>query len=258
MTCLVVLLSSSSVAGADCPVGDFPVQWASPPHTRTRGALLDAMQELTLTQAEAEELRVWKSGRAAENKDRSSLSCVDYVQENGLSLAPDADGEWNWHGVSWESSQFVRDCIAMYLVGRAKPARHDCLAGFEMSPTTASELPSTLGLIGSSVEERGMSMTKSLPVWAPDTKFSLQGPHETRRQTTRRCLRRGSLRHHCVRRLRRRWLPGSPAFHTGHLGGHLRGASHGGALAQDSFGDAVARLHDETRSSVNRDSATAG
>jgi hypothetical protein len=68
--------------------------------------------------------------------------------------------------------------LRLYLVGRAKPARHDCLAGFELSPSTASELPSTLGLIVSSVEERGMSTTESLPIWAPDMKFSLEGSHE--------------------------------------------------------------------------------
>jgi hypothetical protein len=134
------------------------------------------MQKLTLTQAEADELGVWNTGQAS--ADRSSLSCVDYVRENEPAFVPDADGEWNWHGASWRSSQFVRDCIAMYLVGRAKPARHDCLAGFELSPSTARELPSTLGLIVSSVEERGMSTTKSLPVWAPDMKFSLEGSHE--------------------------------------------------------------------------------
>jgi hypothetical protein len=110
MICLVVLLWSGSVAGVDCPVGDFPVQWASPPHTPMPGELLDAMQKLTLTEAEAEELRVWNTGRA--NGDRSSLSCVDYLRENEPSLAPDADGEWNWHGASWKSSQFVRGCIA--------------------------------------------------------------------------------------------------------------------------------------------------
>jgi FG-GAP repeat len=167
------LESRSVVAYEACPSGHFQVRWTSPPSTRKPDDVLDEMRKLTLAKEEAEQLQIWKEGRP-DNRGPGVLSCADYVLENQTALSVDSLGEWNWHGATWKSSQFLKDCLAMYLVSTAKPARYDCLAGFQLNPSAARVLPSTLGLIISSIDQRGMSEAKSLPSWAPTMKFSLE------------------------------------------------------------------------------------
>jgi len=170
------LLEARPLEASACPSGDFQVQWTSASSPRKRDALLDEMQKLILPKEEVEQLGIWKNGRPRGNL--SSTSCADYVEDSRAALSADSDGEWNWHGATWKSSQFLRECLALYLVSKAKPARYNCLGGFQLNPSAANVLPSTLGLIISSTDQRGMSETKSLPAWAPKMKFSLEGSNE--------------------------------------------------------------------------------
>jgi hypothetical protein len=172
-----LLESRSITAATECPSGDFQVQWTSAPSSRKTADVLDEMRILTLPKEEAEQLEIWKNGRAKRGSS-GDLSCADYVRGNQAGLSADSDGEWNWHGPSWRSSQFLKDCLALYLVSKAKPARHNCLVNFQLNRSTANLLPSTLGLIMSSLGQRAMSETKSLPAWAPKMKFSLEGSNE--------------------------------------------------------------------------------
>jgi hypothetical protein len=130
------------------------------------------MRTLVLPKDEVQQLQVWKEGKSG-NEGPADLSCADYVQQNQSALSADSLGEWSWHGSTWKSSQFLKDCLGMHLVSKAKPARHDCFRGFQLNSSAASVLPSTLGLIITSVEQRRMSEATSLRTWAPTMKFSI-------------------------------------------------------------------------------------
>jgi len=169
---VALLAFRSTMAATECPFGNFQVQWTSSPATRKPDDLQKEMRALVLAKDEVQQLQIWKEGKPR-NGAPASLSCADYVQQNQSALSPDSLGEWNWHGATWKSSQFLKDCLGMYLVSKAKPARYDCFAGFHLDPSAASVLPSTLGLIITSVGRRGMSEAKNLRTWAPMMRFSI-------------------------------------------------------------------------------------
>jgi hypothetical protein len=166
------LASRSIMVSAECTSGNFQVQWTSSPTTRKPDDVREEMRKLVLAKDEVQQLQTWKAGKRG-NGGLASLSCADYVQQNQSALSADSLGEWNWHGATWKSSQFLKDCLGMYLVSRAKPARYDCFGGFQLNLSAASVLPSTLGLIITSVEQRRMSEATSLRTWAPIMKFSI-------------------------------------------------------------------------------------
>jgi hypothetical protein len=85
---------------------------------------------------------------------------------------PDASGEWNWHGENWEESQFLLRCLWLDVFRRAKPASHDCLGDFRLGPAIADQLPSTMALVASSPEQRGMTEQQSLRAYLPKMTFS--------------------------------------------------------------------------------------
>jgi hypothetical protein len=122
-------------------------------------------------------------GRLAEPagpRPDAPATCVAFlaVRAQGGDLAADADGEWSWHGDSWAQSQFLEHCLAIYLLSRGRPARSDCLGDFRLTPRSAQELPSTLGLVASTAEQRGMSDDRSLAAWAPGMRFEQRSATE--------------------------------------------------------------------------------
>src|SRR5262249_13055640 len=148
-----------------CPPGQREVEWTSELGVGAERDLHAAMRNLAEPKG---------SGPGA------PATCEAYLaaRAQGEGLAPDADGEWSWHGDSWAQSQFLEHCLALYLLSRGRPARSDCLGDFRLTPRSAQQLPSTLGLVASTAEQRGMSEDSSLAAWAPGMRFEQRSPTE--------------------------------------------------------------------------------
>jgi len=149
----------------DCPPGQREVEWTSELGAGAERDLHAAMRNLA---------EPGGSGPGA------PATCEGYLaaRAQGEGLAPDADGEWSWHGDSWAQSQFLEHCLALYLLSRGRPARSDCLGDFRLTPRSAQELPSTLGLVASTAEQRGMSEDRSVAAWAPRMRFEQRSATE--------------------------------------------------------------------------------
>jgi hypothetical protein len=97
----------------------------------------------------------------------NGVTCAERLRRDAR--GPDADGEWNWHGESWAESQFLLSCLWLDIFRHAQPATIDCLGNFRLD---ADDLPSTLALVVSTPEQRGMSEQKSLRAYLPGMTFT--------------------------------------------------------------------------------------
>jgi len=151
--------------GPDCPPGHREAEWTSELGLGAERDLHAAMRSLA------------EPGGPGPS---APATCEAYLaaRAQGGGLAPDADGEWSWQGDSWAQSQFLEHCLALYLLSRGRPARSDCLGDFRLTPRSAQELPSTLGLVASTAEQRGMSEDRSVAAWAPRMRFEQRSATE--------------------------------------------------------------------------------
>jgi hypothetical protein len=162
---LASLAAPVARSAPDCPPGQREVEWTSELGVGAERDLHAAMRSLA---------EPGSSGPGA------PATCEAYLaaRAGGGGLAPDADGEWSWHGDSWAQSKFLERCLALYLLSRGRAARSDCLGDFRLTPRSAQELPSTLGLVASTAEQRGMSEDRSLAAWAPEMRFEQRSATE--------------------------------------------------------------------------------
>jgi hypothetical protein len=143
---LLCVLSAHAKAGqASCRKGHFPPSWTRDAPFQRLDQIESRMRALSL----------------------NGVTCAARLQSDAR--GPDAGGEWNWHGESWEESQFLLRCLWIDIFRRAQPATVDCLAAFRLD---ADDLPSTLALIVSTPEQRGMSEQKSLRAYLPGMTFT--------------------------------------------------------------------------------------
>ena len=169
---LLAFLGQVCAEAPKCAEGVFPVEWVSTYPEKLRGSGTKAMGKLVLSGAEYTALLALDDASTA-RKNSPAISCADYIKKNPAITTPDSAGEWSWHGASWESSRFLRDCLILNLIQSAKSAPSNCISGFILAPSVIHLLPSTMGLVVSTEEEREMAEDKPLTAWAPKMKFSV-------------------------------------------------------------------------------------
>lgn len=173
---LLFLVILPQTASSECASGNFPVRLGAN-WTFIKIPPKDQLREVTISTEDLSAMLRWNGETASAPKNKP-MTCQEYLARFPDSTVSTSIGEWNWHAGSWEGSQFLRKCMILKLIAQARPATKSCIEHFELTPSVANDLPSTLGLIVSSEDQRGMAESKSLPAWSPRMNFTLSDENE--------------------------------------------------------------------------------